>query len=228
LEKYPNYRAPGRSISYYNKGELLGVMLDLALRDASNGSASLRDLFHWMNQNYAQQGRFFPDSDGVRRAAEAVGHTDLNGFFQKYVAGTEEISWDDVFKSVGLRLVRRLLPIADLGFGASGTLGAAPTVAWVMPHSEAERAGLVGGDAILEINGHTAGPDFEQRLAPLRPGDTLRLRVRGRRGQRELHWKLGSREEVEFELADVDNITPQQKARRDAWLGGEAQGVARP
>jgi len=43
-----------------------------------------------------------------------------------------------------------------------------------------------------------------------------------------LHWKLGSREEVEFELAEVDNITRQQKARRDAWLGGEAQGAARP
>lgn len=228
LEKYPYYRVPERSISYYNKGELLGVMLDLALRDASNGSASLRDLFHWMNQNYARQGRFFPDSEGVRQAADAVGHTDLGWFFQKYVAGTEEISWDDVFRTVGLRLVRRLVPVADLGFGVSGNLGSAPTVAWVVPRSEAERAGLVVGDVILEINGHSATPDFEQWLARLRPGDTLRLQVRGRRGQRELRWKLGSREEVEFELLDVDNVTPQQKAHRDAWLGGEAQGAARP
>ncbi|MBZ5599246.1 MAG: hypothetical protein LAN83_13085 [Acidobacteriia bacterium] len=228
LEKYPNYHAPERSISYYNKGELLGVMLDLALRDASSGSASLRNMFRWMNQNYARQGRFFPDSEGVRRAAEAVGHTDLEWFFQKYVAGTAEIPWDDVFRSVGLRLVRRLVPVADLGFGASSDLGAASTVPWVAPNSEAARAGLAGGDVIVEINGHSAGPDFQQWLALLRPGDTLRLRTRGRRGERELHWKLGSREEVEFELADVDNITPQQKARRDAWLGGEAQGVARP
>jgi predicted metalloprotease with PDZ domain len=228
LEKYPYYHVPERSISYYNKGELLGVMLDLALRDASNGSASLRDVFHWMNQNYARPGRFFPDSEGVRQAAEAVGHTDLGWFFQKYVAGTEEISWDDVFRTVGLRLVRRLVPVADLGFGVSGNFRSAPTVAWVVPHSEAERAGLVVGDVILEINGHSATPDFEQWLARLRPGDTLRLRVRGRRDERELHWKLGSREEVEFELLDVDNITPQQKAHRDAWLGGEAQGAARP
>ncbi|MBZ5703821.1 MAG: PDZ domain-containing protein [Acidobacteriia bacterium] len=228
LEKYPYYRVPERSISYYNKGELLGVMLDLALRDASKGSASLRDVFHWMNQNYAQQGRFFPDSEGVRQAAEAVGHTDLGWFFQEYVAGTEEISWDGVFKSVGLRLVRRPVPVADLGFGASANHGAVPTVAWVVPNSEAERAGLAVEDVIVEINGHNAGPDFERWLAPLRPGDTLRVRVRGRRGQRELHWKLGSREEVEFELADVDNITPQQKANRDAWLGGESQGAARP
>lgn len=228
LEKYPAYHVPERSISYYNKGELLGVMLDLAVRDASNGSASLRDVFRWMNQNYAQQGRFFPDSDGVRQAAESVGHTDLGWFFQQYVAGTEEISWDVVFRTVGLRLVRRLVTVADLGFGASTNHGAAPTVAWVVPNSEADHAGLAVGDVIIEINGHSAGPDFEPRLALLRPGDILRLRVRSRRGGRELHWKLGSREEVEFELADVDNITPQQKVRRDAWLGGESQGAARP
>jgi len=43
-----------------------------------------------------------------------------------------------------------------------------------------------------------------------------------------VQWKLGSREEIEFELKDVDNITPRQKARRAAWLKGEAQGEARP
>ena len=71
------YRRPERSISYYNKGELLGVMLDLAVRDASHGQASLREVLQWMNANYAKKGRFFNDSDGVREAAEAVSHADL-------------------------------------------------------------------------------------------------------------------------------------------------------
>ena len=87
----PNVLLPGRSISYYNKGDLLGVLLDLTVRDASHGTASLRDIFQSMNLNYAQNGRFFPDSDGVRQAAEAFGHVNLEAFFQKYVTGTEEI-----------------------------------------------------------------------------------------------------------------------------------------
>ncbi len=70
LEKYQQYWAPQRSISYYNKGDLLGVMLDLAVRDASDDKASLREIFQWMNRNYAQMGKFFPDSDGVRQAAD--------------------------------------------------------------------------------------------------------------------------------------------------------------
>ena len=66
LEKYPYYFAPQRSISYYNKGEILGVMLDLQVRETSHGEESLRDLFHWMNDHYAKQRKFFPDSEGVR------------------------------------------------------------------------------------------------------------------------------------------------------------------
>jgi hypothetical protein len=42
------------------------------------------------------------------------------------------------------------------------------------------------------------------------------------RGARELQWKLAQREQLAFELKDVDNITPQQRARRTAWLRGES------
>ena len=103
-------------------------------------------------------------------------------------------------------------------------------MASIAPGSDAERAGLAIGEDILEINGQAAGSDFEQRLAELRPGDKLRLRVRNSGGEHELHWKLGRRDEVAVELKDVDNITPQQKARRAAWLKGESQvsGEIRP
>lgn len=223
LEKYPYYRLPERSISYYNKGELLGVTLDLAMRNASEGRASLRDLFQWMNQNYAKQGRFFPDSKGVLQAAEAVSHADLKPFFEKYVSGTGEIPWNDFFQSVGLELVKQANAVADLGFTAARSFDAPTTVTWVNPNSAAERAGLAIGDVILEVDGRTIAPNLNRQLAVLHPGETLRLRIRNHRGEREIQWKLASRTEFEFHLKDVDNITPQQKARRAAWLKGESQ-----
>ncbi len=228
LEKYQQYWTPQRSISYYNEGDLLGVMLDLAVRDVSDDKASLREVFQWMNRNYAQMGKFFPDSDGVRQAAEAVSHTDLESFFTKYVAGTEQIVWNDIFKSVGLHLIRQPETVADLGFSATRTFGSQPVVMDVRAASDAERAGLVEGDSILEINNRVASSDFQERLGQLHPGDTIQLKIQSSGRQRTLQWKLGSREEIEFELKDVDNITPRQKARRAAWLKGEAQGEARP
>jgi predicted metalloprotease with PDZ domain len=228
LEKYQQYWNPERSISYYNKGDLLGVLLDLAMRDATDDRASLRDLFHWMNRNYAQQGKFFPDSDGVRQAAEAVTHVDLKSFFAKYVAGTEQIPWDDVLKRVGLHLVRQPETVADLGFSAIRTFGAQAVVTSISLGSEAERSGLAEGDLILEINSRAASSDFQEKLAQLHPGDTIRLKVQSSGRERTLQWKLGSREEIEFELKDVDNITPQQKAHRAAWLKGESLGGTSP
>ena len=160
LEKYDYYRLPTRSISYYNKGNLLGVLLDLQVREATHDAASIRDVFHWMNENYARKGQFFPDTEGVRRAAEAVSHADLGWFFQKYVAGTEEIPWDDFFKNVGLHLSPRAINVADLGFVATRNFDAALVVSAVTPGSAAERAGLAVGDSILEINGQKADRGF--------------------------------------------------------------------
>jgi predicted metalloprotease with PDZ domain len=225
LEKYDYYRLPGRSISYYNKGYLLGVLLDLQLRESTHGSVSIRDVFHWLNQNYARQGRFFPDSDGVRRAAEAVSHSDLGWFFQKYVAGTDEIPWDDFFKTVGLHLVQRVITIADPGFLLTQNFDAAPLVSAVSAGGPAERAGLSVGDAILEINGQNVNDGVAHHLAELRPGETLRIRVRSSTGERELRWTTGSRQEIDSDLTDLDKVTSEQRARRAAWLKGEAQPV---
>ena len=222
LEGDAYYRRPERSISYYNKGELLGVALDLAVRESSHGHASLREVFQWMNQNYAKKDRFFPDSDGVREAAEAVTHADLGWFFTKYVAGTDEIPWDDLFRGVGLRLIEGKNTIADAGFVASRNFDG-PVIASVTAGSEAERAGLQTGDTILEINGRTGG-EFSKEIAQLSAGGTITVKVKGRRGgDRELTWKVGSRDEISYELRDVDNFTAEQQARRAAWLKGEAQ-----
>jgi predicted metalloprotease with PDZ domain len=223
LEKYPAYASPERSISYYNKGELLGVVLDLAMRDASHGTACLRDVLRWMNREYAQQGKFFPDSGGVLEAAEAVSHVDLKTFFQNYVSGRTEIPWDDFFKTVGLKIVRSTSISPDLGFEAARIFDAPPVVISVRTDSAAQRAGLITGDSILQINGQIASSDFQEKLSALHIGDTLRLRVRGAGGERELQWQTGTHEEIELELKDVDNVTRQQKLRRAAWLKGEPE-----
>jgi predicted metalloprotease with PDZ domain len=224
LEGDAHYRRPERSISYYNKGELLGVTLDLALRDASQGQASLREVFQWMNQNYAKKGRFFPDSDGVREAAEAVSHADLGWFFTKYVAGTEEIPWNDFFRSVGLRLVEGTNTKADAGFLASRDFDGPMTVAAVTAGSQPERAGLQVGDTILEIDGNPAGQKSSPEVTRLTPGDTITVKIRDRRDrERKLKWKVGNRQEITYEFRDRENVTAEQRARRAAWLKGEAQ-----
>lgn len=227
LEGNPYYRRPERSISYYNKGALLGVALDLALRKASHDHASLREMLEWMNVHYAKQHRFFDDSEGVRKAAEAVSHADFGSFFTKYVAGTDEIPWDDFFRAVGLRVVTTTDTVPDPGFTASRNFDGPMTVAEVTPGSGAEHAGLQVGDTILELQGKPAGQESWQALYGLNRGDTLTAKVRGRQGERELKWTVGSRQEISYELRDLETVTPQQRACRTEWLKGE-EGAPAP
>jgi predicted metalloprotease with PDZ domain len=224
LEGNPYYRRPERSISYYNKGELLGIMLDLAVRESSHWQTSLREVFQWMNENYAKKGNFFPDSGGVRQAAEAVSHADLGWFFAKYVQGTEEIPWNHFFRAVGLRVIEGKVVTADAGFVASRNFDGPMAVADVTAGSEAERAGLRVGDIILEINGRIAGQESSQDLVGLTAGDTITVKLRGRGSlERELKWKAGSREEITYELKNMENTNAEQMAHRATWLKGEAQ-----
>lgn len=227
LEGFNYYRRPERSISYYNKGELLGIMLDLAIRERSHDQASLREVMQWMNVNYAKKGRYFDDSNGVREASEAVCHCDLGSFFSKYVAATDEVPWDDLLRYVGLRADQLSFTVADPGFVASRNFDGPMTVVVVTPGSEAEHAGLQVGEAITELQGKPAAEDSQQQLSRLKPGDTVSLKVRSRRGQeRELQWKVGSREETSYQVKDLDTVKGEQRSHRAAWLKGEAESLS--
>lgn len=104
LEKYDAYDNPERSISYYNKGQILGVMLDLTIRDATDNRRSLDDVLRRMNQEYARAGKFYDDSNGIRAAVEEVSGKSFENFFRRYVSGTDEIPYNQFLGFAGLEL----------------------------------------------------------------------------------------------------------------------------
>jgi predicted metalloprotease with PDZ domain len=102
LEKYDFYNLPEHSISYYNKGQLLGLLLDLAIRDATDNHKSLDDVLRRMNEEYARQGKFYDDSAGVRSVVEEVSGKSFADFFNLYVSGTEELPFSAFLSIAGL------------------------------------------------------------------------------------------------------------------------------
>ncbi|HEV2913067.1 MAG TPA: hypothetical protein VGX92_07110 [Pyrinomonadaceae bacterium] len=102
------------SISYYTKGEVLGLVLDLLIRRETAGRASLDDVMRRMyrkfyvesaNDTYYLRGRGYTDEDFERVASEVAG-ADLQDFFRRYVRGVETPPYDEALAAVGLRLVR--------------------------------------------------------------------------------------------------------------------------
>lgn len=223
FDKYPSYRLPDRSVSYYNKGEVLGVLLDLAIRQQTAGRKSLRDVFLWMDAHYAHDSIFFPDTAGVRQAVEAVTGKDFGWFFGRYVAGTAELPYNDLLATVGLHLEQRKVPVVDPGFISVRNFDSAPVMVVVNEGSDAERAGLIAGDTILAINGKPFQGDVDDVLAGQKIGDTVRLRVTGARGTRELKFRLGGATQDDYRIAEDSHPSPEQRQRQAAWLASENQ-----
>ncbi len=225
LEKYPAYRAPERSVSYYNKGELLGSMLNLAILNASGGTQSLRELFHWMNEHYAKQSRYFPDSEGVREAAEAITGKSFGEFFQLYVSGLKEIPFDEFLSSAGLRVKTKKLTVADPGFTVSANFSGTAIVDSVEKGSDAEAMGIRAGDVIREINGEAVSY-FEAQIGSLEPGSNVRLSIARDSAVLDLTLRIGSRNLVDYEIVNAGHVTDAQRTRRMAWMRGEAETTA--
>jgi predicted metalloprotease with PDZ domain len=227
FDKYPGHFAADRNVSYYTSGDVLGVLLDLQMLDATNGQKGLRELFRYLNEQYAKQGRFFDDSPGIRDAAEVVAGRSFRDFFEKYVAGREEIPYDDFFRTVGLRLERSSVNVADSGFAISSEPAAAPgLVGSVNGGGPAEKAGLRAGDIISELDGEPFSPASVRALGQKKPGDTVKLKVIRNARAQEISFALGSRAEQQSRLVDVDGMTAAQRERRAIWLGTAAGAPA--
>ena len=222
------YRSPQRSVSYYNKGEVLGVLLDLRIRRLTQGRTSLRDLFQWMNDTYARKGLFFPDSDGVQQAAETITGQSFAEFFHDFVAGTREIPYSEFFAFVGLQVAEATTRVVTPGFTTTSFLGGQPEVITVTVGSEADRAGITAGDRILTVNGKPASAWFADQMPRTREGATVKFRVANRRGQRDIKLKLIGLDEQVYILQDMPNLTPDQRAHRQAWIHGDDEAGGAP
>jgi predicted metalloprotease with PDZ domain len=222
LEKYDEYRQPERSISYYNKGQIVGEMLDLVIRSATDGHKSLDAVMTRMNQAYAKQGKYYDDTNGVRAVAEEVSGTSLDDFFRRYVSGTDEIPYDQFLGPAGLQLKVELHNIADLGFWTAGGRAEGSTVAvsQVVPGSGAEAAGLLAGDVLLELNGETVPASLSGWVRQHAPGEIVKLRVHRDGKVLDLSFALGSNETKKYSISEVAHATDTQKRIREGWLRG--------
>jgi predicted metalloprotease with PDZ domain len=217
LDKYPFYRRPDRSISYYNKGELDGILLDILIRDATNNHKSLDDVMRYMNDTFAHRHRFYNDSADIEAAVEHVAGRSFADFFHRYVAGTDEIPWNQMLGRAGLTVKTEAVQVADPGFQWQFAFsGGAPEVSEVEPGGAAERAGLREGDRILAVDG-AALPRYEGLwVSQHQPGDTVVLRVA--RGARQITLPLtfGAAQQTLYQVEPAPNPSRKQ---RHIWNG---------
>lgn len=218
-EKYDFYNRPDRSVWYYNKGQILGVLLDLAIRAATENKKSLDNVFRLMNETYARRGKFYDDSTGIRSAVEEVTGTSFQSFFEKYVSGVDSIPYDEFFRAAGFDLRIESKDIADYGFWPSRTLNGM-VVAAMESGSAAETAGVKEGDVLVELNGEPFPRRITAWLAGQSPGQKVNLHVRRDGVDKEFTFALGAHNDHRCSILEAPHPTEVQRHIRDGILHG--------
>jgi predicted metalloprotease with PDZ domain len=221
FEKYPQHNQPEFSISYYNKGQLLGVCLDILIRDATENRQSLDDVLRAMNENFAKKGKFYNDSADIEATAEALAKTNFHDFFAKYVAGTDEVPFKEILAKAGLDLSITTIKHADAGFESSTNFeGNVVLVSSVAPGGPAQIAGLRAGDTLISVDGESASDGVDAMLQLHRPGDVVKIRFRRAKLEREISVTLVSRSEQVYKIEELRGATDKQKRIREGMLKG--------
>jgi predicted metalloprotease with PDZ domain len=212
-------------VSYYDKGAILGLLLDLEIRKQSNSSKSLDDVMRYLYSEFYKKNRNYSPED-FQKASELAAGSSLEQFFAKYVRGREELDYDGALAVAGLRLDKTMAPDgsqakekAYLGADLSQE-GERLLVKKVYAGAPAYEQGLNTGDQIVALNNMRANKEFiEGRLAEKHAGDLLSLTIFRSDDLSTLLIKLGGRLDSIYRIVPVANPADEQKRTYQSWLG---------
>lgn len=218
------------AVSYYPKGELIGMVMDLLIRGRTKGKSSLDDVMRRMydefylnspNGSYYLRGRGYHTEDLERVVSELAG-AEFHDFFKRHVRDVEVLPYDEAFGYAGLRLVKTE---ASEPFNAGLSVefeGDAVIIDNVRNYSPAENAGLQQNDEIVSLAGRKVVKDsWLKTLARYKKGDSVAIVVKRNRATIKTNLVLGDPERFDYRLEDRPDATGEQRAVRTAWLNGK-------
>ena len=219
------------AISYYPKGELIGMVMDLLVRGRTKGKASLDDVMRDMyeefylkspNSSYYLRGRGYQTED-LERLASRRSQIDLGDFFKRYVRDVEVLPYDEAFAYVGLRLVKtQAKEPFDAGLTIEFEDSREAFVRNVANNSPAEDAGLQVNDQIVSLAGKDVTKDsWLKTLARFKSGDSVPVTIKRDRRTIKTNIVLRVPERFDYAIQEKPDATADQKALRVAWLGSQ-------
>jgi predicted metalloprotease with PDZ domain len=199
---------------YYPKGSLLGFLLDISIRDATDNAHSLDEVMRALFTRYYRQNKGFGTADLLSELRTA-GMPDVDTFYRRYIDGRDSLPYQTLFAKAGLVFSRSLVTTPFLGIQSGTTESGALVVQAVTPGSAAEAAGVQPGDILTNVGDIPVRPNEDW-------GGAYRTRYQGRAGQPltitvqragrpvQLSTTVRERTTASFTLQRAPNPTPKQ------------------
>ena len=210
----PNENSRNSTVSYYDKGALLGGILNMWIIQKTNGAKCLDDVFQLLYQNYyLKQGRGFTDAE-LENAFSTVAGTSASGFFKDYVYGVKTPDYAGIFNSFGYTWsdsnVGKSVPFA--GFSVASN-----RITSIYKGGPAYHAGLNVGDEIVQVN-QVDFAGLDKWMADKKVGDVASFRVKRDGLERTFELTIAQTPMKAFVIQSVESPNATQLALRKKWL----------
>ena len=225
-----NNNTSNTTISYYDIGCTLGMLLDVAIRHETDGEKSLDDVMRALYREYHQAlDRGFTD-DEFRAECEKAAGCSLGEIFE-YASTTDPIDYHKYlgYAGIGIDSEPDTLPGIDPGFRCGGRggymsfggprdRGEGISVTFVGWDTPAWHAGLSVDDRLISLNGEKATMESLNKIMETGSVEEMRLLVQRRTGEKEIVFTPGLRMEASFDMAPKPDPDRNQAKLLDSWL----------
>lgn len=206
-------------ISYYLKGELVALLLDLLIRARFNNQRSLNDVLRQLWQRFGQTETGYTAAQ-LQGILEGVAEVDLHNFCDRFLQGTEELPFDDYLHPFGLRLqaVYDDPALPFLGLRPKAENGRA-MVQFVEADSPAALAGIDAQDELLAIAGIRVSADqVNERLQDYQAGDIIQITVFHQDELRTVSVTLAPPQPSRYDIVFLPDCSKTQTQNLAGWL----------
>lgn len=206
-------------ISYYLKGELVSLLLDLLIRAKYQNKRSLDDVMRLMWSRFGQEEIGFSETQ-LRETIAEVAAENLDDFFTRYIETTEELPFDDYLNPFGLYL--KTVSESDapyLGIRVQSDSNR-EVIEYVAAGSPAALGGIDAKDQLLAIDGiKVDAKSLDERLKDYQAEDKIEVTVFHNDELKTLAVTLAHPQINRYELAISDNLSQSQQQNLLGWLG---------
>jgi predicted metalloprotease with PDZ domain len=209
------------------QGEVLVNMLDLKIRDATDGQRSVDDVMRALAAKFDSDHGII-NSD-IERALSDVCKCEMNTFFREYIYSAKQVDFDRYLNLMGMRVeIKQVtamdaqgLPSVDLRIGPMD--GTEFKLRVTNTNSVWARAGVRTGDKLISANGNPIADwtAFRNWLRTLKNGETARLVISRDDVEKIVEVQLKPFEIPSVRLVDIGNATPKQLQIREAWANAK-------
>jgi predicted metalloprotease with PDZ domain len=221
----PDENTANSTVSYYLKGALVTIALDLEIRRRTNGARSMDDVLRALWRDHREVS--YADADVEKIFARAV-ELDLTSFFDRFVRGREDPDLAGALRAAGLILRPKEKDNKDgdepkvqgwIGANLKSDASGHVLVKDVPAGGPGEEAGIYAGDEIVALDGFRVDEkELKDRAALRRPGEVVQVTLFRRDELRAIEVRLGEKPK-DWEIVQAPEQTTEEKALQKGWLG---------